>query len=46
MISWVWIPVSMMIGVFAGIFLISFAEVSREEDKRNERKWWGNDRRE
>ena len=38
MVSWAWIPISLMIGVVCGMFILAFAEVSRREDER--KRWW------
>lgn len=43
MVSWVWIPVTLLFGVVCGMFVIAFAEVSREEERREERKKWWNE---
>lgn len=40
MVSWGWIPICLMVGVFAGVFLIALLEVSREEDQKNGKRWW------
>lgn len=39
MIHWLWIPVTLVIGVMIGWFLLSLMTVSGREDER-QRKWW------
>ena len=34
MVHWLWIPVSLFAGVVMGMFIIAFAEVSREDEKK------------
>ena len=40
MVSWGWIVIAFFAGAVFGVFLIAFMEVSREEDQRNEKRWW------
>lgn len=34
MVPWAWIPISLMIGVILGFFLLAFMEVTREETEK------------
>ena len=43
MIHWAWLIFAFIGGVIFGMFVIAFAEVSREDEKQ--RKWWEDDRR-
>lgn len=38
MVSWAWIPAALLTGVAAGIVLMAFMQVSRQDDQR--KRWW------
>ena len=39
MVHWGWIPITLVIGVVAGFFIIAFLEVVRAE-KSGKKAWW------
>lgn len=39
MIHWAWTIFAFFGGVMAGMFIIAFAEVSRQEEQKSQ-KWW------
>ena len=38
MVSWAWIPISLMIGIIIGMVVLAYAEVSRHADEK--KRWW------
>lgn len=38
MVHWVWIPVSLVIGVICGMFFVALMETSRDDESR--KRWW------
>ena len=40
MVHWGWIVIALFAGVVFGMFVIALAEVSREEEQKQKRKWW------
>jgi len=41
LIHWAWTIIALFVGVIVGMFLLAFAEVSRQNDDES-KKWWEN----
>ena len=46
MVSWGWVPISLLIGALVGIFCLGMVIVAREDEEREAMKpkaWWKDD---
>ena len=46
MVSWGWIPVSLIVGAVLGVFCLGMVIVAREDEERKEFKpkaWWNDE---